>query len=241
MLDLRAQGRDLFSRASDARAKGRFLAAMPSFPFWIKACATQMAEIDEADDRRTGARGSPTSSTRPSSRALRSMRSLGQPRRSTMAEGAGGESKAAGFRRSIGVRAPRCLFDGGLMSYLMGDLVKPIAIQLRWPLASFLPGSVPGAARFAWRAVTLNTLGRWDEPSGCSGALERGTKPAATRRGTDCVGSRPASTSARSGRCALMGAATEADGVDPPGGSPPATSAHAWITYIEGEVSFRWR
>jgi len=141
---------------------------MPFFSFWIQGLrrTPTMAEIDEADDKANQRSRSPTSSTR---RA-----------REPCADALAGTAQAlndwpkaleASQRRWLSKIAsacttPRCLFDVAWMSYSWATLSRPIAIQLRWPLASFLARLRTGAHLFAWRAVTLNTLGRWDEAVG---------------------------------------------------------------------------
>jgi tetratricopeptide (TPR) repeat protein len=126
------------------------------------------------------------------------------------------------------------------MSYLMGDLVTADRHSAEMA-ARLLPGQAPYPALhlFAWRAVTLNTLGRWDEAVGMFWrALEAWNEAGRHAAGYGLRGFAAGLDIGRArGDARLIGAATEAmESIL--GRFPTRHFSHAWITYIQGEVSF---
>ena len=167
MDELRARGRRLLAQARDPRSIGRFLAADAFFPFWIQnlrePTSEQLAQ-SESD----------------SSRALQIATDLDDPDLASLAlDATGGVATAlndwAGARETA---RRRMEFESRLglyerldahsmiawMSYLIGDLATADHDSAEMA-ARLLPGQAPYPALhlFAWRALTLYTLGRWDE------------------------------------------------------------------------------
>ncbi|HXI95185.1 MAG TPA: hypothetical protein VNG04_03605, partial [Candidatus Acidoferrum sp.] len=167
MDSLRARGRRLLVEAVDPRSIGRFLAADAFFPFWIQNLREPTSEelaLSESD----------------SNRALRIGTELDDPELASLAlDAIGGVATAlndwAGARETARRRKE---FESRLglyerldaysmiawMSYLMGDLATADHDSAEMA-ARLLPGQAPYPALhlFAWRALTLYTLGRWDE------------------------------------------------------------------------------
>jgi len=243
MNDLRAHGRDLFSRASDARAKGRFLAADAFFPFWIQGLRDPtMAEIDEADDK--------------ANQALEIANELDAPELASLAlDALAGTAQALNdWTKALEASQKRLAFEDRIglyerldaysmvawMSYLMGDLVTADRHSAEMA-ARLLPGQAPYPALhlFAWRAVTLNTLGRWDEAVGMFWrAMEAWNDAGRHAAGYGLRGFAAGLDIGRArGDARLIGAATEAmESIL--GRFPTHHVSHAWITYTQGEVSF---
>ena len=167
MNDLRARGRHLVHRATDKYAIGRFLAADAFFPFWLQgARAASDEEINEAE--------------RSSSRALELARELDDPNLASMAldAKAGFSTALRLWERARETAMERIGFEEKLglyerldahstvawMSYLLGDLATADRDSSE-TVKRLLPGQAPYPALhlFAWRALTLYQLGRWDE------------------------------------------------------------------------------
>jgi class 3 adenylate cyclase/tetratricopeptide (TPR) repeat protein len=167
MEDLRARGRGLLEQATDPYAIGRFLAADAFFPFWIQ----QLHEVSE--DELALAEQS-------ANRALEIAAEVGDAELHSMTlDAIGGFSTAVNdWTRARNTARERITFEDKLdlyerldahsmvawMSYLMGDLdtAERDSAQM---VARLMPGQAPYPALhlFAWRAVVLNALGRWDE------------------------------------------------------------------------------
>jgi len=167
MDNLRARGRRLLEDARAPRSIGRFLAADAFFPFWIQ-------NLRELTDDEMAA------SESDSKRALEIATDLDDPDLASLAlDAAAGIATAlndwAGARetarRRIEFESRLDLYERldaysmvAWMSYLMGDL-KTADRDSAEMAARLLPGQAPYPALhlFAWRALTLYTLGRWDE------------------------------------------------------------------------------
>src|SRR2546421_4286475 len=167
MADLRAKGRDLLARATDSYAIGRFLAADAFFPFWIQGVRdVTPEELAEAESN--------------SNRAIAVARVLNNPELESIAlDALAGCAQAVNdWARARDTALERVKFEDKLnlyerldahsmaawMSYLMGDLAfaeKDSAAMV----ARVMPGQAPYPALhlYSWRALTLFTLGRWDE------------------------------------------------------------------------------
>jgi class 3 adenylate cyclase/tetratricopeptide (TPR) repeat protein len=164
---LRARGRALLARAVEPRAIGRFLAADAFYPFWIQGLrqpTTEELVRAEAD----------------ANRALQIATELDDPDLASLALDAisGTAQSVNDFARARETAEQRIGFQDKLglyerldahsmvawMSYLMGDLATADRDSAEM-MARLLPGQAPYPALhlFAWRAVTLYTLGRWDE------------------------------------------------------------------------------
>jgi class 3 adenylate cyclase/tetratricopeptide (TPR) repeat protein len=167
MDELRARGQGLFARAKDPRSIGRFLAADAFFPFWLQGLRNPTSEeLAHASSE--------------ANRALQIATELDDSDLASLALDA-----IAGIAQSLndwaGARATalrRTEFEARLgiyerldahsmvawMSYLMGDLATADRDSGEMA-ARLLPGQAPYPALhlFAWRAVTLYALGRWDE------------------------------------------------------------------------------
>jgi tetratricopeptide (TPR) repeat protein len=167
MNELRAKGWRLLEKATDRRSIGRFLAADAFYPFWVQvdgipddavvaegqASAEKAIVIaDELDDRELA------------SAALDALGGIATSRNNWAA--------------AIETARERLKFEDRLglyerldahsmvawMSYLAGDLATADRDSAQM-VARLLPGQAPYPALhlFAWRALTLSTLGRWDE------------------------------------------------------------------------------
>jgi class 3 adenylate cyclase/tetratricopeptide (TPR) repeat protein len=167
MDDLRSRGRRLLDQSQDPRSIGRFLAADAFFPFWIQSLREPTSDElarSESD----------------SNRALKIATDLDDPELASLALDAIGGVATALYDWS-GARDTahrRMAFESRLglyerldaysmvawMSYLMGDLAAADHDSSEMA-ARLLPGQAPYPALhlFAWRALTLYTLGRWDE------------------------------------------------------------------------------
>src|SRR5256884_3379927 len=167
MADLRAKGRELLSRATNPWAIGRFLAADAFFPFWIQAArGPTPEELAEAESN--------------ANRAIAIAKVLDNPELESVAlDALAGCAQAVNdWVRARDTALERIKFEDKLglyervdahsmvawMSYLMGDLATAERDSAEM-VARMLPGQAPypGLHLFAWRALTLFTLGRWDE------------------------------------------------------------------------------
>jgi len=170
MAELRGRGRRLLEQATDKYSIARFLAADAFFVFWIQGRREPAAsELDEAEANAT--------------RAMELAVELGNAElESIVLDAMGGKSTAVSDWKAARQTAERRLeFEDKLnlyeridahatvawMSYLLGDLERAERDSAQM-VARLLPGQAPYPALhlFAWRAVTLRTLGRWDETAG---------------------------------------------------------------------------
>ena len=167
MSELRSKGRELLTRASNPHSIGRFLAADAFFPFWIQGIREPTAE-DVADAESNA------------NRAIAIARVLNNPELESIALDAlaGCAQAIADWERARDAANERLKFEDKLglyerldahsmvawMSYLMGDLATADRDSAEM-VSRLLPGQAPYPALhlFAWRAVTLFALGRWDE------------------------------------------------------------------------------
>jgi hypothetical protein len=167
MEDLRARGRGLLEQATDPYAIGRFLAADAFFPFWIQ----QLHEVSEEEL---------ALAEQSANRALEIAAEVGDAELHSMTlDAIGGFSTAVNdWTRARDTARERITFEDKLdlyerldahsmvawMSYLMGDLETAERDSAQM-VARLMPGQAPYPALhlFAWRAVVLNALGRWDE------------------------------------------------------------------------------
>jgi class 3 adenylate cyclase/tetratricopeptide (TPR) repeat protein len=243
MSDLRARGRDLLARATDARARGRFLAADAFYPFWIQGLRDPtMAEIEAADES--------------ANQAVDLATELDDPELASLALDAiaGTATSLNDWARAREIAYRRIAFEDRLglyerldahamvawMSYLMGDLVTGDRDSAEMA-ARLLPGQAPYPALhlFAWRAVILNTLGRWDEAVAAFWrALEAWNDAGRHAAGYGLRGLAAGLDIGRArGDARLVGAATEA--MESILARFPAHHfSYVWITYIQGEVAF---
>src|ERR1700681_566476 len=167
MAALRARGRDLLAPGREPRSIGRFLAADAFFPFWIQNIrAPTKPEMEQSESD--------------SDRALKIATELDDPDLASLALDA-----MAGVATSLNdwpaareTARRRMEFESRLglyerldahsmiawTSYLMGDLATADRDSAEMA-ARLLPGQAPYPALhlFAWRALTLYALGRWDE------------------------------------------------------------------------------
>jgi class 3 adenylate cyclase/tetratricopeptide (TPR) repeat protein len=167
MDDLRARGRRLLEHAGDPRSIGRFLAADAFYPFWIQYLREPTADELAASESE-------------SKRALEIANDLDDPDLASLALDAKGgvdtslydwaAARETAFRR-IEFQSRLDLYERldahsmiAWMSYLMGDLATADRDSAEMA-ARLLPGQAPYPALhlFAWRALTLYALGRWDE------------------------------------------------------------------------------
>ena len=167
MNDLRARGWGLLERATDRRSIGRFLAADAFYPFWLQAIAEPSpADIAEAVESARKATGIATEVDDPelASAALDALGGCA----ATLSDWPGAIDTA---RRRLAFEDRLGLYERldshsmvAWMSYLMGDLATAEADSALM-VARLLPGQAPYPALhlFAWRTLTLTTLGRWDE------------------------------------------------------------------------------
>jgi len=167
MADIRAKGRRLLSKASDSYAIGRFMAADAFYPFWLQwGHVVTPEEVGEADAS--------------ANRAIAIAKTLDLLELESVALDAlaGTATAINDFARARDLAEQRIKFEDKLslyerldahssltwMSYLLGDLAR--ADQDSAAMAGrVLPGQAPYPALhlFAWRALTLFTLGRWEE------------------------------------------------------------------------------
>ena len=167
MNDLRAHGRLLLAQATDQYAIARFLAADAFFVFWIQGrrepTAEELAESEASANR-----------------AMEIAVELGDAElQSVVLDAMGGFATAINdWWRARETAEKRISFEDKLglyerldahsmiawMSYLLGDLdvAERDSAQM---VARLMPGQAPYPALhlYAWRAVVLRTLGRWDE------------------------------------------------------------------------------
>jgi tetratricopeptide (TPR) repeat protein len=167
MSDLRKRGRDLLERAQNPRAIGRFLAADAFFPFWVQN------ERPPTEEERREADVS-------AARAVRIAEQLPDLDLVSLGLDAIGSTAIAAYDwpRGLEMARKRIAFEDKLglyerldahsvvtwMSYLMGDLAEGERDSAEM-VSRLLPGQSPYAALhlFAWRAVTLYSLGLWDD------------------------------------------------------------------------------
>ncbi len=165
--ELRARGIRLLEKANDKYSIGRFLAADAFFPFWLRARRAPTPE--EVAQARASAE-----------RALEIATELGNADlQSIVLDAMGVEAQALNdWAKARETAYRRIAFESKLsfyervdahamvawMSYLMGDLVTAEKDSAEM-VARLLPGQVPHPALhlLSWRAMTLFTLGRWDE------------------------------------------------------------------------------
>ncbi|HKW59715.1 MAG TPA: adenylate/guanylate cyclase domain-containing protein [Candidatus Dormibacteraeota bacterium] len=164
---LRARGRELLGTATDRNSIARFLAADAFFPFWIQGVRDPtpdelaLADTDAAQARRIAVE-------------------LGDPDLESAAlDAACGTAQAVSeWAKARDTAYDRMKFGSSLgfyerldahsvaawMSYLMGDLAGADRASADMA-ARLLPGQAPYPALhlFAWRAMTLYQLGRWDD------------------------------------------------------------------------------
>jgi class 3 adenylate cyclase/tetratricopeptide (TPR) repeat protein len=164
---LRARGRDLLAMAVEPGSIGRFLAADAFYPFWLQGIRQPTAqELARADAD--------------ANRAFQIATELDDPDLASLALDAVGGSATSihDWARARETATRRIEFEDKLglyerldahsmvawMSYLMGDLETAERDSAEM-VARLLPGQAPYPALhlFAWRSVTLYTLGRWDE------------------------------------------------------------------------------
>jgi class 3 adenylate cyclase/tetratricopeptide (TPR) repeat protein len=170
MADLRERGERLVHQANDKHSIGRFLAADAFFPFWIQGIHEPTAEELERAERSA-------------KRAMEIATELDEPElMSVVLDAIGGLSTAINdWARARQTAEKRIAFEDKLglyerldahsmlawMSYLMGDLETADKDSAQM-VTRLLPGQAPYPALhlYAWRTVTLNALGRWDEAIG---------------------------------------------------------------------------
>lgn len=165
--ELRAKGRRLLERATDARAAARFLIADAFYPFWLQMERQPEAEVIEE-------------AIRTAEHAVEIARGIDDPEMVSIGLDAlaGAAISRNDWGRSLEFTRQRLAFEDRLgfyeridarsavawMSYLMGDLVTAERDSADM-VARLLPGQAPYPALhlYAWRTLTLLTLGRWDE------------------------------------------------------------------------------
>jgi tetratricopeptide (TPR) repeat protein len=165
--DLRGKGRELLSRAADPYSIGRFLAADSFFPFWIQG--NRAATPDELAEANSDA-----------NRAIAIAHVLNNLELESIALDAlaGTAQAVADWDRARETANERIRFEDKLglyerldahsmvawMSYLMGDFATGDRDSAEM-VSRLLPGQAPYPALhlYAWRAIILFTLGRWDE------------------------------------------------------------------------------
>jgi hypothetical protein len=167
MADLRARGQKLLEGATNPYSIGRFLAADAFLPFWVQGIREPTAnELADAESN--------------ANRAIAIARVLTHPELESAAlDALAGCAQAVGqWERARETALERINFEDKLglyerldahsmvawMSYLLGDLATADRDSAEM-VARLLPGQAPYPALhlFAWRALTLFTLGRWDE------------------------------------------------------------------------------
>jgi tetratricopeptide (TPR) repeat protein len=157
----------LLERAQNPRAIGRFLAADAFFPFWVQN------ERPPTEEERTEADAS-------AARAVRIAEQLPDLDLVSLGLDAIGSTAitAHDWPRGLEMARKRIAFEDQLglyeridahsvvtwMSYLTGDLAEGERDSAEM-VSRLLPGQSPYAALhlYAWRAVTLYALGRWDD------------------------------------------------------------------------------
>ncbi len=243
MSDLRTRGRALFVRAQDRRAKGRLLAADAFYPFWVQGVRDPtLAEIDEANQKANQALEIATELDAPelASLALDAIAGTAQALNDWVKALEASQRRLA-FEDRIGLYERLDAYSMvAWMSYLIGDLVTADRHSAEMA-ARLLPGQAPYPALhlFAWRAVTLNTLGRWDEAVAMFWRAMEAWNDAG--RHAAGYGLRGFATGLDIGRARgdsrLVGAATDAmESIL--ARFPAHYFSHVWVTYIQGEVGF---
>jgi class 3 adenylate cyclase/tetratricopeptide (TPR) repeat protein len=167
MNELRAQGREMLDLAQHARSIGRFLASDAFYPFWIQNIRDPTPE--EIAEARASA-----------NRAIQIATELDDPELASSAlDALGGTSTTVyDWPMALDTARRRLKFEARLgfyerldahstvawMSYLMGDLATADRDSGEM-VARLLAGQAPYPALhlYAWRTLTLMTLGRWDE------------------------------------------------------------------------------
>jgi len=243
MSDLRARGRELYDRAQDLRAKGRLLAADAFYPFWIQGIRDPtMAEIDEANQK--------------ANRAFEIATELDAPDLASLALDAiaGTATSLNDWPKALEATRRRLAFEDRIglyerldaysmvawMSYLMGDLVGADRGSAEMA-ARLLPGQAPYPALhlFAWRAVTLNSLGRWDEAVAMFWrAIEAWNDAGRHAAGYGLRGLAAGLDIGRArGDARLIGAATDAmESIL--ARFPTHNNNRAWLAFVHGEGAF---
>jgi len=167
MDDLRSRGRRLLVEARDPRSIGRFLAADAFFPFWIQNRREPTSEelaLSESDSNRALLIGTELDDPELASLALDAIGGVA----TALNDWSGARDTA---RRRVEFESRLGLYERldaysmiAWMSYLMGDLATADHDSAEMA-ARLLPGQAPYPALhlFAWRALTLYTIGRWDE------------------------------------------------------------------------------
>ena len=241
--ELRARGTRLLEKASDKYSIGRFLAAEAFFPFWLRA-------------RRAPTRQEAAQARASAERALELATELGNADlQSIVLDAMGVEAQAVNdWAKAREMAYRRIAFESRLsfyervdahamvswMSYLMGDLVTAEKDSADM-VARLLPGQVPHPALhlLSWRAMTLFTLGRWDE------AATTFWRAIETWHDADNIAAgfalRGFSVGLDIGRARgderLLGAATDAmESVI--ARYPPDSHNRAWFAYTHGESGF---
>jgi tetratricopeptide (TPR) repeat protein len=167
MRDLRARGYALLGPATEQRVIGRFLAADAFYPFWVQF-------------RRDPSPEDIASAEASAKRALEIADTLSDPDLASLALDAiaAAATSIDDFARARELTEQRIAFEDKLalyerldahsmiawMSYLMGDLATAERDSAAM-VARLMPGQASYAALhlYAWRAMVLFTLGRWDE------------------------------------------------------------------------------
>jgi class 3 adenylate cyclase/tetratricopeptide (TPR) repeat protein len=167
MHELRARGRRLLAGAHDRRSIGRFLAADAFFPFWVQGLRQPTGEElaqSESDAHRASQIATDLDDPDLASLALDAIGGIA----TSVNNWAGARDTA---RRRMEFEARLGLYERldaysmmAWMSYLMGDLAAADRESAEMA-ARLLPGQAPYPALhlWAWRAITLHALGRWDE------------------------------------------------------------------------------
>src|SRR5437773_2758206 len=243
MADLRAKGRELLSRATNPWAIGRFLAADAFFPFWIQAArGPTPEELAEAESN--------------ANRAIAIAKVLDNPELESVAlDALAGCAQAVNdWVRARDTALERIKFEDKLglyervdahsmvawTSFLMGDLATAERDSAEM-VARMLPGQAPypGLHLFAWRALTLFALGRWDEAATIfwraidawhdSGSHAAGYGLRGFVAGLDIARAR--------GAAGLAGAATRAmESIL--ARFPPGHINRFWGSYVQGDVDY---
>ncbi|TME54268.1 MAG: hypothetical protein E6I53_01670 [Chloroflexi bacterium] len=167
MEDLRARGRGLLKKANDKFSIARFLAADAFFPFWAQGIreptAAEQAQAEKSVTRATEI------ATELDDAELMSV-ALDAEAALSIAVNDWPRARASAERR-VAFEAKLSLYERldtysamAWMSYFMGDL-QAAEHDSALMLARLLPGQAPYPALhlFAWRVLTLYTLGRWEE------------------------------------------------------------------------------
>jgi class 3 adenylate cyclase/tetratricopeptide (TPR) repeat protein len=167
MAQLRTRGRGLLERAQDPRSIGKFLAADAFFPFWVQQ------NRRPTDEERAEA-------DRSAERAIEIGEQLKDPELASLALDAIASTAITAYEwpKALAIARKRISFESDLglyerldahsmvtwMSYHMGDLAAGERDSSEM-VSRLLPGQAPYPALhlFAWRAVTLYALGRWDD------------------------------------------------------------------------------